>query len=165
MHRAQLGSLLLVAVFAHATAASAQESDRLAIRKRTGEYEHAFNRGDAAAAAAVYAADGTHTYAIGVTHRGRPAIEQGLRELLAGPMKGARLSLTVDSIRFITGDIAVEEDSFEVSGMTSADGADVPSLRGQCMAVYRKQANAWYAAAIQCMVPMPGPGSARKQGA
>jgi len=165
MHRAPLGSLLLVAVFAHATAASAQESDRVAIRNRTGEYERAFNRGDAAAAAAVYATDGTHTYAFGVTHRGRPAIEQGLREFLAGPMKGARLRLTVDSIRFITGEIAVEEDSFEVSGMTSADGANVPPLTGRCMALYRKQSNAWYAAAIHCMIPMSPPGSAQKQSA
>jgi uncharacterized protein (TIGR02246 family) len=165
MRRAQLGSLLLVAVFSRTPAVFPQDSDRLAIRSRTGEYERAFNRGDAAAAAAVYAADGTHTYAFGVTHRGRPAIEQGLREFLAGPMKGARVSLTVDSIRFITGEIAVEEDSFEVSGMTSADGADLPPLKGRCMAVYRKQSNAWFAAAIQCMVPMSPPGSARKQGA
>ncbi|HEY5545381.1 MAG TPA: SgcJ/EcaC family oxidoreductase [Gemmatimonadaceae bacterium] len=165
MHRAQLGSLLLVVVFSPATAASPQESDRLAIRRRTEEYVQAFNRGDAAAAAAVYAADGTHTYAFGVTHRGRPAIEQGLREFLAGPMKGTRVSITVDSIRFITGEIAVEEDSFVVSGLTSADGAAVPSLNGRCMAVYRKQSNAWHASAIQCMVPMSPPRSAPKQGA
>jgi hypothetical protein len=77
-------------------------------------------------------------------------------------MKGARLRLTVDSIRFITGEIAVEEDSFEVNGMRSADGAEVPPVKGQCMAVYRKQSNAWYAAAIHCMIPMSPPGSAQE---
>lgn len=160
MHRAQLGSLLLVVVVPHTTLAFPQESDRLAIGRRVGEYEQAFNRGDAAAAAAVYAADGTHTYAFGVTHRGRPAIEQGLREFLAGPMKGTRVSITVDSIRFITGEIAVGEESFVVNGITSADGADVPPLKGRCTSVYRKQGNSWYAVAIQCMVPMSPPGSA-----
>ena len=40
------------------------------IRARVKDYAAAYNRGDAGAAAGIYAEDGTHTYVLGFTHRG-----------------------------------------------------------------------------------------------
>src|SRR3990167_808539 len=151
--------ILLASVLAVSPdATGAQAADEAAIRARVQEYVAAFNRGDTKAAASVYAVDGTHTYALGFTHRGRAAIEKGLSELLEGPWKGARLAITTDAIRFLTRAIAVEEESFMVSGLRSDTGAELPPVKGLCVDILQKQGGLWFAAAVQCMVPPPTAG-------
>ena len=59
----------------------------MAIRERVKQYESAYNSGDGDAVAAIYAVNGTHTYALGFTHRGRLEIGKGLKEQFAGPMR------------------------------------------------------------------------------
>lgn len=124
------------------------------IRRRVQEYVDAHNAGDAKAAAAVYAPDAFHTYASGVTDRGRDAIEQGLAALYAGPWKGTQLALHVNAIRFI-GDVAVEEESFEVRGLRGDDQQERPPMRGSTMMVWTRQDGDWYVAAGHGMVPFP----------
>jgi uncharacterized protein (TIGR02246 family) len=137
--------------------AEAEQAEEAAIRSRVQEYVAAFNRVDAKAAASVYAVDGTHTYALGFTHRGRAAIEKGLAELLAGPFKGTRLTITTDAIRFLTPSIAIEEESFVVSGLKTSTSAEAPPVKGSCLDLVQKQGGRWFAAAVQCMVPLPTP--------
>ncbi|OFW12161.1 MAG: hypothetical protein A3H96_01425 [Acidobacteria bacterium RIFCSPLOWO2_02_FULL_67_36] len=158
MHFPRYIILLMGVLAASLHTAGAQVPDEAAIRARVQEYVAAFNRGDASAAASIYAVDGTHTYALGFTHRGRAAIEQGLSELLAGPWKGARLAITTDAIRFLTRAIAVEEESFVVSGLRSDTGAELPPVKGLCVDILQKQGGLWFAAAVQCMVPPPTAG-------
>jgi uncharacterized protein (TIGR02246 family) len=134
---------------------SSEQAVEAAIRNRVKQYEDAYNAGDAEALAAIYAVDGTHTYALGFTHRGRVEIANGLREQFAGPFKGTRMAITPLHIRAISADVAVEEASFVLTGLKDAGGADVPPVSGLCLAVYRKQGEQWYAAAVQCMVPPP----------
>ncbi len=50
-----------------------------ALRERVRQCEAAYNAGEAEAIAAIYAVDGTHTYALGFTHRGRHEIANGRR--------------------------------------------------------------------------------------
>lgn len=128
-----------------------------AIRDRVRQYEAAYNAGEADAAAAIYAVDGTHTYALGFTHRGRQEIAAGLRELFAGPFKDTRVAITPLHIRALTSEVAVEEESFSVTGLRDPSGADLPPVTGMCLAVYQKQDDLWFAAAVQCMVPPPAP--------
>ena len=140
-----------------------QIEDEAAIRQRAQEYVAAYNRGDARAATAVYTADATHTYALGFTHEGRGAIESGLAELLAGPMQGSTITLTTESVRFLKPDIAVKRDQFEAGGLRGPDGVALPPVKGPCLSVYVKEEQGWYAAAIQCMVPLPEPDSQQEQ--
>lgn len=139
------------------TLGGAEQAEEAAIRSRVQEYVTAFNRGDAKAAAAVYAQDGTHTYALGFTHRGRAAIEKGLAEFLAGPWKGTRLAITTESIRFLTPTIAIEEESFTIAGFKNSAGAEAPAIKGLCLDLVQKQGGLWFAAAVQCMVPASPP--------
>ena len=134
---------------------SSEESVDAAIRNRVKQYEEAYNAGDAEALAAIYAVDATHTYALGFTHRGRVEIANGLREQFAGPFKGTRMAITPLHIRAISADVAIEEASFILTGLKDASGVDLPPVSGICLAVYRKEAEQWYAAAVQCMVPPP----------
>src|SRR4030042_4962862 len=88
--------------------ACSQESPEEAIRNPVKQYEAAYHAGDADAVAAVYAVNGTHTYALGFTHRGRLEIAKGLREQFAGPMKGSSIAITPLHIRAISPQVAVE---------------------------------------------------------
>jgi uncharacterized protein (TIGR02246 family) len=137
--------------------ACSQKSPEEAIRNRVKQYVAAYNAGDADAIAAIYAVNGTHTYALGFTHRGRVEIANGLKEQFAGPMKGTRISITPLHIRPLSSDVAVEEASFSVSGFKDASGTILPPINGLCLGVYQKNGGQWFAVAVQCMVPPPPP--------
>ena len=130
-----------------------QDQKEAEIRQRVQEYENAYNRGDAKALASIYAVDASHTYAIGITHRGRLEIEKGLDEFFAGIMKGTQMKLTPEVIRFPKDDIAIENASFIMTGLKMQDGTEIPPIKGLCLAVYQKQGNEWFAVAVQCMIP------------
>jgi len=138
-----------------ANGALSQELVETAIRARVKQYELAYNAGDADAVAAIYAVDGTHTYALGFTHRGRLEIANGLKELFAGPFKGTRIILNPLHIRALSSDVAVEEASFSVTGLKEPSGTALPPVTGVCLGVYQKQGQLWFAAAVQCLVPPP----------
>jgi uncharacterized protein (TIGR02246 family) len=137
--------------------ACSQESVEEAIRSRVKQYEAAYNAGDADAVAAIYATHGTHTYALGFTHRGRVQIAKGLKEQFAGPMKGTRISITPLHIRSLSPGVAIEEASFSLTGFKDPTGALMPSINGFCLGVYQKDGDQWFAVAVQCMVPPPAP--------
>jgi uncharacterized protein (TIGR02246 family) len=134
-----------------------QEPNQAEIKKRVQEYENAYNNGDAKAVAAIYAVNGSHTYANGITHRGRLEIEKGLFESLAGPMKGTQIKITPEVIQFPANNVAIEDASFILTGLRMQDGAIIPAINGRCLAVYQKLEKEWFALAIQCMVPLPPP--------
>jgi uncharacterized protein (TIGR02246 family) len=138
---------------------SSDASADTGIRARVREYTAAYNRGDAAGVAGIYAEDGTHTYALGFTHRGRAEIEAGLRGMFAGPFKGTLMQITPECIRAISDGVAIEEASFILTGLRTPDGVEMGPLRGLCLGVYQKQGDQWFAAAVQCLVPPPAPGN------
>lgn len=134
-----------------------QQAVEDAIRQRVKQYVTAYNAGDADAVAAIYAVDGTHTYALGLTHRGRVEIAKGLAEGLGGPLKGTQMAIDPLHIRALSADVAVEEASFTLAGLKGPAGAVLPPIDGLCLAVYQRQGEEWFAAAVQCMVPPPPP--------
>jgi uncharacterized protein (TIGR02246 family) len=140
-----------------ASAAPSQDSVEAAIRERVKQYESAYNSGNADAVAAIYAVDGTHTYALGFTHRGRLEIANGLKEQFSGPMKGTRIAITPLHVRSLSPHVAVEEGAFSVSGLTDVSGKTLPPVNGFCLSIYQKDGNQWFAVAVQCMVPPPPP--------
>lgn len=157
MNKIGIVTALLGLTLVLSTAAVAQQSVEDAIRNRVKQYVGAYNAGDADAVAAIYATDGTHTYALGFTHRGRTEIAKGLKEQFAGPMKGTSISITPLHIRAISSQVAVEEASFVVSGLKDPNGTAVPPVKGLCLGVYQKKGDQWFAVAVQCMVPPPMP--------
>ena len=153
-------SALLISLLAAGHPLWAQETPEVAIREAVQKYVLAFNAHNADAAAALYTADGTHTYALGYTHRGRAQIAGGLREQFVGPMRAAKISITTLQIRLLKPDIAVEEESFSLEGLTLPDNRPVPPFRGLCLAVHQRLPEGWRAAAVQCLIPpAPPPGT------
>jgi uncharacterized protein (TIGR02246 family) len=151
--------LLLILIVALVTAAPTlcEQSPDVGIREAVQNYVRAFNAGDADAAAATYTPNGTHTYAVGATHRGRTEIARGLHEMFAGPLKGAKISIETLRITPLSETIAVEEEAFSLDGLQSPSGERLPQLRGLCLAVHQYLDGKWSAAAVQCLVPPPPP--------
>jgi uncharacterized protein (TIGR02246 family) len=139
-----------------ASVALSQKSVEVAIRERVKQYESAYNAGNADAVAAIYAVNGTHTYALGFTHRGRLEIANGLKEQFARAMN-TRISITPLHIRPLSSHVAVEEASFSVLGLKDASGTALPPVNGLCLGIYQKDGDQWFAVAVQCMVPPPLP--------
>lgn len=147
--------LVIGFIVGYPTICLSQETKEDEVRKRVQEFEDAYNRGNAEAVASIYDVNASHTYANGITHRGRLEIKKGLQEMLAGPMKGTQMKLTPEVIRFPAENVAVEEASFIMTGLKMPDGTEVPAIKGFCLAVYHKLENEWFAFSVQCMVPPP----------
>jgi uncharacterized protein (TIGR02246 family) len=106
-----------------------------AIRKTVADYCEAFNKGDAAAVAAYWAPDAEYTNEAGAETKGRAAIAALFRTFLA-EHKGAKMSLSVKSIRFLRSDVALGEGTSEV---VTAEGPD----KGRFTAAWVKADGRW----------------------
>ncbi len=106
--RKPLQFVLAGMLVAAAAAAQAGPSDDDVIRATANTFVKAFNAADAKALGAFWAADAEYTDESGQTFHGRAAIEK----LYAGLFKehrGATMAVTIESIRFLGPDIAVEK--------------------------------------------------------
>lgn len=89
-------------------ASADQAADEAAIRKSVESYTEAFNKQDAKALAAHWSPEAVYTNPLsGEAAVGREAIEQQFAENFAN-LKGAKLETTIESIRFVSPNVAVE---------------------------------------------------------
>lgn len=100
-----------------ATPSSAQEAAPardsagvVAIRQSADEFVAAFNRGDAAAVAALWTEDGDYTDESGQVFAGREAIEKAYAEFFK-EYPGVKMKLTIDSVRQPNAAVAIEQGS------------------------------------------------------
>lgn len=109
-----LAFLALTGLCAAQTGAESMPPEKAAVLALDRAYEAAFAKGDAAALADFFAEDAEHTTEDGLILRGRAEIEQSIsRGLKANP--GAKLAITLDSVRLLTPDVAVEKGSSTVT--------------------------------------------------
>jgi uncharacterized protein (TIGR02246 family) len=84
------------------------EADEKAIRATADDFVKAFNAGDAKTIGALWAADAEYTDESGQSLHGRAAIEKEYAGLFK-QQHGATMTVTIESIRFLGPDIAVEK--------------------------------------------------------
>lgn len=144
---AVFAAMLFVMCFAtwsvRAQDADWQEKARGEIIKSANAFVDAFQKGDAAALAAFWTEDGDYTDVDGRVLRGRKAIAEDFAELFHSS-KGANLRIEVGSIRFLTGETAIEE------GVTSVLAPDnsLPS-RVHYSNVLLKKDGRWLLASVR----------------
>jgi uncharacterized protein (TIGR02246 family) len=145
--------LAFTAATALAQTPQGSAADETAIHNLATQFTSAWNSGDAAKAAAVYADDATFVNVRGVETRGRAAIEKGMVEDLAGEMKGATFAVTMDTIRFVRPDLAL------VQGTTNITGGGTPpnGLKGHYLLVATKQGGSWKVLAVHTAAMPPPP--------
>jgi uncharacterized protein (TIGR02246 family) len=89
------------------------KEDEAAIRKQSRAFIKAFEKGDAAALAGCWTEEGEFIADDGTTFRGREAIEKAYQKFFAKNPK-LKIEVTIDSIRFVGRDSAVEEGYLKV---------------------------------------------------
>ncbi len=97
------------------------EADEKAIRATADDFVKAFNAGDAKAVGALWATDAEYTDESGQSLHGRAAIEKEYADLFK-EHRGATMTVTIESIRFLGPDIAVEKGIAKVKS-PSAEAA------------------------------------------
>jgi uncharacterized protein (TIGR02246 family) len=119
------------------------DADISAIKQVVAGYSDTFNHHDAHAAAALFAEDADFTNLRGANRHGQKEIEQILTTLHAGILKNAHRTDTVKNIRFLTADIAVVDDLWEMTGSKAPDGSDNPDRKGLFAWVVTKVNGQW----------------------
>jgi uncharacterized protein (TIGR02246 family) len=137
------------------TTETAPMSDEDMIRARTDEFEQAVSNGDAKAIGALFVEDSDLVDQAGAMHHGRAAIEERYQRLFEGPYKGAQANLEITSIRFVRPEIAIIDGTYELNGMTSADGI----VKGMYTNVSVKENGQWMVHCSRPMLPMKAPGT------
>ena len=146
LRRLTLAASLLLAAAASALAQqparvtkaqNAISPDEQAIRKAVVAFVEQYNAHNADGLTALFAADARMTLRDGTEFNGRDEIKQAFEQAFAASPKGA-LSVVVDSLRFLTPDVAVEE------GFTSLfpDG-DTLVARSRYTVVHLKKDGKW----------------------
>lgn len=138
-HRWVAASFVLMLGLLHGAALAAEDA---AIRATSEAFTKAFDAGDAKAVAALWTADGTLVDAGGETFSGRPAIESAYAEFFKG-MPGVKMQVTIDSVRMLGNDAALEEGHASV---TSPSGET--SEPAKYLAVHVKQGGKWLMASV-----------------
>ncbi len=124
-----------------------RSADEEAIRQMDDAFLKAYGRGDARAVAAYFTADAEYVDELGNVFQGRAAIEESMIEFFA-ENPGCKLSMNIDSIRFISAGVAVEDGTTAIThaeGETSADSLYTT--------VHVKTDGKWLAASVRDHAP------------
>jgi uncharacterized protein (TIGR02246 family) len=97
-----------------ASAPEDRKEDRAAIRKSLDDFIKAVEKGDAKAVAACWAPEGEYIGDDGTVLRGRAAIQKAYAEFFKAN-KSLKAEVTVESLRFVSKDTAIEEGLFKLT--------------------------------------------------
>lgn len=133
-------------------------TDEEMLAAETEEFAAAWADGDAAAIAALFVEDGNMVGPDGESFDGRDAVQERYEELLSGMYQDTTISITQRSVKFPSPDIAIADGTYEVLGVTDADGNEV-SIEGLWTNVAVKRDGEWKIYSSRPMVPVPEPGA------
>ncbi len=136
-------------------------SDSSAIEALVARLTDAWNRGDARAFSARFAADGSFTNVLGVVAYGREIFELRHAEIFRTIYKGSVLQQSIGRVRFIRPDVAVVDVDAAVTGylrlppgvQAASDGA----LRAKLQLVVTREDGEWWIAAFHNVDVKPLP--------
>lgn len=132
-----LGAALLPALFWTTVARADQAEDEATIRANAAKYVEAYNRRDSKTMASMWSPDAVYTDATtGEGVVGRDAIAKQLDYVFAGS-EDAKLKVNVDSIDFVSPNVAVEKGSAEVTY------SKAPTEKSEYTAVSVKRDGKW----------------------
>jgi uncharacterized protein (TIGR02246 family) len=121
-------------------------ADEAAIRAVVKAFLDARDKNDAAALAALMTGDVDQQQTSGIVRHGREAVVKG--SLATQQSTGGTRTITLDSIRFVTADVAIADGRYDSLGR--ADGSDRHMLTSM---VLKHEGGAWKIAAIRNMLP------------
>ena len=159
--------LLALLVFAAGApcvmSAADTNSDETAIRKSVTDFVAAWNRHDAKAMTAVFAADADLINPFGRVAKGHAEIEKLFTDEHTTVMRSSTFSIGQVDVRLLTSDVAITEYSTEISGMLDPDGKAIPALKIHVTMVSQKKNGKWWptVARPHAYLPTPPPPTAK----
>jgi uncharacterized protein (TIGR02246 family) len=116
MKRIVLWTLGVALMMGSGPSVRAQAGVDTEFKKLVDDFVQAWNKGDAKGVAALHTTDAIRLNTDGTVAAGRAEIEKGMATAFAGPMKGARLTITEGKRSQVSPDIYVAEGTYAVSG-------------------------------------------------
>ena len=141
--------LVLVLCLVGLTSALGQQADA-EMQKLTDQYVAAFNKGDVKALGALHTADAIRVTQTGELIVGRVAIEQDFTTGLAGPFKGAKLTVTPGKVQSLSADVRLSEGTYQVTAGGTA-------LKGRFLNTLVRQGGQWRLASMATISTTPPP--------
>lgn len=138
------------------TPARAQTKDP-AVDKLAADWAAAFAKGDAKTLAGFYTETAVRVSPEGGKVVGRSAIEKEFVSNFAGPWKGARITINVGNTQAVGADTAVNEGTYEVTGVQMPDGKPAPAIAGRYLNTLVKKNGAWILASNAAIAPQAPP--------
>ncbi len=120
--------------------------DETAIREIVGQYVAARERIDPKAVEELFTADADQLVSSGEWRRGRDAVVRGT--MASSRNTGGKRTITVESIRFVTPEVAIADGRYELTGL--AEGANRSMW---ATLVLKRTAKGWRITAIRNMLP------------
>ena len=124
-----------------------------AVRRLYDQFAGAWNRHDTTAMAKLWVEDGDHLEPDGRLAKGRGDIAKLLKEQHSGVFKNSRLKLSLDSVWFITNDVALIDGTYELTGALDPAGQDIAMRNGHLTSVFMREGGSWWIAASRLMIP------------
>jgi len=143
---ATLAFVLAAAAHTASAQTGGRAADEVAIRGVIQAFLDTREANDPAALGALLTEDVDQQQTSGNTRRGREAVVTG--SLATQQSTGGRRTITVDSLRFVSADVAIADGRYDSVGR--ADGTDQRMLTSM---VLRREGGAWKIAAIRNMLP------------
>jgi len=124
-----------------------------AVRTLYDQFVAAWNRHDYMALASMWAIDGDHMEPDGTLAKGREAIATHFRRGHEGPFKHSHLQLSLQDVWFISGEVALVDGGYAISGIRTPDGVELPERRGHLTSVLLHEQDKWWITASRLMIP------------
>jgi uncharacterized protein (TIGR02246 family) len=151
--RAQFAILCCVVLFSSLSVQnSARSNDEAAIREVVSKYVDARERIDPKAVEELFTSDADQLVSSGEWRKGREAVVRGT--MASSNSTGGKRSITVESIRLLSPDVALADGRYELTGLA---GGATRSM--WTTLVLKRTGKSWRITAIRNMLPAaPAPG-------
>jgi uncharacterized protein (TIGR02246 family) len=157
MRAARIAVTASAAVLALGLASASAQTKDPALDKLAADWAAAFAKADAKTLASLYTENGIRITPEGGKVIGRAAIEKEFTTNFAGPWKGAKIKINVGSTAAVSPDVAVNEGTYEVTGVTLPDGKPAPPITGSYINTIVKKGGAWVLASNAAVLPAAPP--------
>jgi uncharacterized protein (TIGR02246 family) len=144
-------SICLTAVISSLAQTQAVHTDESDIREIVNQYVAARDQSDRSAIARLFTEDADQLVSSGEWRKGREEVVRGT--LASSQAASGKRTITVESVRFISPDVALADGRYEIAGTGGSQ-----TRRMWTTLLMRRTASGWRIAAIRNMLPAPPAG-------
>jgi uncharacterized protein (TIGR02246 family) len=125
------------------------------IRKLYAQYTAAWNQHDPKTMASFWTLDGDYMEPDGHHAKGQADVTKLFTQEQQTVFKDSTLALTIETVWFITEDVAMVDGKYDLSGVRDLEGKQLPTRTGHLTAVLMREDGTWKVAAGRAMIPVP----------